>query len=205
MPMYYRRPGVYLEESLLVNPSDVAGTFTVAAFIGVAEKGPVNEPVLVESWSDYVTVFGGLNPIAQNNPPDPNDVTARLTAPVPTTLAALKAHVTYGDTKYATPYSGAVFAAGQYVTLVPAGPNNTPPAVTAYFTPHTAAGIWTSGKMTGTGEAIPTNVKVISYLPFSVYSYFQNGGRMCWVIRAVPTTAPDKGTQASIVVNGRAY
>src|SRR3982751_5518299 len=106
MPAYYRRPGVYLEESLLVNPSDVAGTFTVAAFIGAAEKGPVNEPTLVQSWSDYVTVFGGLNPISQPALADPSDVTSRLSAPIPANLSALKAHATYGDTKYSTPYGG---------------------------------------------------------------------------------------------------
>ena len=106
MPMYYRRPGVYLEESLLVNPSDVAGTFTVGAFVGAAEKGPVNEPTLVESWSDYVTVFGGLNPITQPAAADPNNVSTRLTAPIPADLTALQAHATYGDGKYAVPYAG---------------------------------------------------------------------------------------------------
>ena len=63
MPITYRRPGVYLEESLLVNSADTASTFTVACFIGVAEKGPINEPTRVDSWSDYVTLFGGFSPI----------------------------------------------------------------------------------------------------------------------------------------------
>ena len=67
----YRRPGVYLEESLLVNPSDVAGTITVAAFVGAAAEGPVNVPFLVESWSDYVTIFGGFDPILAPTPPTP--------------------------------------------------------------------------------------------------------------------------------------
>jgi hypothetical protein len=194
MPMYYRRPGVYLEESLLVNPSDVAGTFTIGAFVGAAEKGPVNEPTLVESWSDYVTVFGGLNPITQPAAADPNIVTSRLTPPVPASLTALKAHTTYGDGKYATPFNGAAFTAGQYVVL---GDQSK-----AYFTPHTAAGVWTAGAFPGTPAAIPVNPKVLSYLPFSVYSFFQNGGRVTWVIRATPTAEPEKGTAASIAVNG---
>jgi uncharacterized protein len=194
MPTYYRRPGVYLEESLLVNPSDVAGTFTVAAFVGAAEKGPVNEPVLVESWSDYVTVFGGLNPITQPALPDPNDVTSRISAPIPADLTALKAHATYGDTKYATPFGGAAFTAGQYVKLGDASK--------AHFTPHTVAGVWVVNAFPGTPAPIPVTPKVLSYLPFSVYSFFQNGGRVAWIIRATPTAAPDKGTASSITVNG---
>ena len=46
MPAIYRRPGVYLEESLLISPSDVAGTYTVAAFVGVAVKGRPTNPSL---------------------------------------------------------------------------------------------------------------------------------------------------------------
>jgi uncharacterized protein len=194
MPMYYRRPGVYLEESLLVNPSDVAGTFTVGAFVGAAEKGPVNEPVLVESWSDYVTVFGGLNPITQPALADPNNVTSRITSPVPATLTALKAHATYGDGKYQTPFGGAAFTAGQYVTL---GDQSK-----AHFTPHTNAGVWVAGAFPGTPAATPVAPKILSYLPFSVYSFFQNGGRVTWVIRATPTAAPEKGVSSQVAVNG---
>jgi uncharacterized protein len=194
MPMYYRRPGVYLEESLLVNPSDVAGTYTVGAFVGAAEKGPVNEPVLVESWSDYVTVFGGLNPITQPAAADINNVTSRLTAPVPATLTALQGHATYGNNKYQTPFGGAAFTAGQYVTLGDASK--------AHFTPHTAAGVWVVGPFPGTAPITPAQPKVLSYLPFAVYSFFQNGGRVTWVIRATPTAAPEKGVASTIAVNG---
>ena len=56
----YRRPGVYLTESLLLNPADVASTTTVAAFVGLTPKGPPNQPVLVDSWSSYVNTFGGF-------------------------------------------------------------------------------------------------------------------------------------------------
>ena len=115
MPITYRRPGVYLEESLLVNSADTASTFTVGCFIGVAGKGPVNIPTRVDSWSDYVTVFGGFGLV-------------------------------------------------------------TPPVV--------------------------TDPKVASYLPFSVYSFFQSGGRTAYVIRAASTT--DLGTSAVISVNGKA-
>ena len=117
MPIGYRRPGVYLEESLLVNPADVAGTVTVGAFVGIAQKGPIGTPVLVEAWSDFVTLFGNFDPI-------------------------------------------------------------TPPA----------------------GSTITTQVQ--SYLPYSVYSFFQNGGRWAWIVRATPTEANKKGSLATIAVNG---
>jgi hypothetical protein len=117
MVMTYRRPGVYLEESLLVNPSEVSGTVTVGAFVGVADKGPLNEPILVESWSDFVTQFGGFDLII-------------------------------------------------------------PPAGGSFTTP------------------------VLSYLPYAVFSFFQNGGRFCYIIRSAPTAANEGGTRASIIVNG---
>jgi hypothetical protein len=115
MPITYRRPGVYLEESLLVNSADTASTFTVAAFIGAAGKGPLNTPVRVDSWSDYVNIFGGFAPI---NP------------------------------------------------------------------------------------VAPATTKALSYLPFSVYSFFQSGGRTAYIIRAAPTATIDQGTAAKIAVNG---
>src|SRR5262245_16013113 len=113
MVMSYRRPGVYLEESLLVNPSDVGGTTTVAAFVGATFKGPLNEPTLVESWNDFVTLFGGFDLLTD-----------------------------------------------------------------------TAA----------------TAATVMSYLPYSVYSFFQNGGRYAYIIRSCSTT--DKGVAATVTVNG---
>ena len=117
MPVSYRRPGVYLEESLLVNSSDTASTFTVACFIGAAIQGPINLPVRIDSWSDYVTQFGNFDPI---QPP---------------------------------------------------------------------------------GSA-PTPPKILSYLPFAVYSFFQSGGRTAWIIRAGPTAQVDQGTAAFIPVAG---
>lgn len=114
MTITYRRPGVYLSESLLVNPGNVASASTVSCFVGAAGKGPLNEPTLVESWSDFVSQFGNFNTIS-----DP-----------------------------ATP-----------------------------------------GK------------KVLTYLPFSVYSYFQNGGRQAWIIRSAPVD--EQGTASTISVNGK--
>jgi uncharacterized protein len=57
MPSYLS-PGVYVEEiSRGSRPIEGVGT-SVAAFIGLAPKGPLNEPVLVTNWSQYVAAFG---------------------------------------------------------------------------------------------------------------------------------------------------
>ena len=114
MPITYRRPGVYLEESLLVNSSDTASTFTVGCFIGVAEKGPILDPIRVESWSDYVTTFGGFNPITPPAASDPNDVTTESFGQLNyANFATLQTDPTNG-TGY---FPGAGFTAGQFVKL----------------------------------------------------------------------------------------
>lgn len=54
-------PGVYVEE-LSSGVHTITGVATsIAAFIGWAPQGPVDEAVLVESWPDYQALFGGLN------------------------------------------------------------------------------------------------------------------------------------------------
>lgn len=93
----YRRPGVYLEESVLSGTPDIGTAASVTAFAGVASKGPTDSPVVVNSWSEYVTYFGGWE--------------------------------------------------------------------------------------------MPTGYD-IAYLPYAVYSYFQNGGRVAYVIRAPETGSP---------------
>ena len=190
MPITYRRPGVYLEESLLVNSSDTASTYTVACFIGVAEKGPINEPTRADSWSDYVAVFGGFSPITPPAAIDPNDQTKAVfgTDPVPADLTALKADPTYGDT--GTDKPAANFGPGQFVKL------------TGGTKAHWASNAWAADAMAGTPAPVPPVTKVQSYLPFAVYSYFQSGGRAAWIIRATPTNADEQGIPASIMVNG---
>ena len=56
----YLSPGVYVEEvDRGSKPIEGAGT-ACAAFIGFAEKGPVNEPVFIPNWTEFVNVFGGF-------------------------------------------------------------------------------------------------------------------------------------------------
>lgn len=110
MPFDYRKPGVYVEESLLVNTTDTATATSIALFVGAAGTGPTDGPVRCSTWSDYVLNFGNFDNIL-----DPD-----------------------------------------------------------------------------TGDQV-----VLTYLPFAVYSYFQNGGRPCYVQRAI---GADAGTVASFDV-----
>ncbi|PBC81193.1 hypothetical protein SAMN05428945_4286 [Streptomyces sp. 2224.1] len=57
MPTYLS-PGVYVEEVASGSrPIEGVGT-SVAAFVGLAPTGPLNEPTLVTNWSQYVAAFG---------------------------------------------------------------------------------------------------------------------------------------------------
>ena len=62
MPVPLSYPGVYIEEV----PSGVrtiTGVATsIAAFLGRAPRGPVNEPVAINSFADFQRAFGGLSP-----------------------------------------------------------------------------------------------------------------------------------------------
>src|SRR6516165_9431442 len=61
MPQTLTYPGVYIEE-LPSGVHTITGVATsIAAFIGWAPQGPTTEAVLVQSWSDYQTKFGGLS------------------------------------------------------------------------------------------------------------------------------------------------
>ncbi|MGP4052311.1 phage tail sheath subtilisin-like domain-containing protein [Streptomyces sp. 2A115] len=57
MPSYLS-PGVYVEEVASGSrPIEGVGT-SVAAFVGLAPTGPLNEPTLVTNWTQYVNSFG---------------------------------------------------------------------------------------------------------------------------------------------------
>jgi phage tail sheath protein FI len=66
----YLSPGVYIQE--LDGPAPIVGVSTsIAAFIGMAERGPVNVPILCASPGDYTRWFGGL--LVQSEFADPVD------------------------------------------------------------------------------------------------------------------------------------
>lgn len=55
----YNSPGVYLreiDESLYVK----GAATSVTGFVGITERGPVGEPVLVTNWPQFVETFGGF-------------------------------------------------------------------------------------------------------------------------------------------------
>ncbi len=61
MPQYLS-PGVYVEEvEAGSRPIEGVGT-AVAAFIGLAAKGPANTPTLVTNWSQFAQTFGEFIP-----------------------------------------------------------------------------------------------------------------------------------------------
>jgi len=53
-------PGVYVEEASTGERMIHGAPTSITAFIGRAERGPVNEPVPVSSMADYDRLFGGL-------------------------------------------------------------------------------------------------------------------------------------------------
>jgi uncharacterized protein len=59
--MSYLSPGVYVEEvDRGSKPIEAVGTNTVG-FLGESSKGPVNEPVLIVNWSQFVKTFGDFS------------------------------------------------------------------------------------------------------------------------------------------------
>jgi len=62
MASSYLSPGIYMEEvSSGSRPIEAAGT-AVAAFVGFAEKGSLNQPTLVTNWTQFTQNFGGFIP-----------------------------------------------------------------------------------------------------------------------------------------------
>lgn len=56
----YLAPGVYVEE-IEIGAKPIEGVSTsTAAFIGAAADGPILEPTLVTSWSQFESAFGGI-------------------------------------------------------------------------------------------------------------------------------------------------
>lgn len=61
MPSNLSYPGVYVEE-LPSGVHTITGVATsITAFVGRADRGKVNQPVVVESFADYQRKFGGLS------------------------------------------------------------------------------------------------------------------------------------------------
>jgi uncharacterized protein len=60
MPQTLSYPGVYIEERPSSVRTIVGVATSITAFVGAAPRGPVNTPVRIASFSDYVRRFGDL-------------------------------------------------------------------------------------------------------------------------------------------------
>jgi uncharacterized protein len=57
MPTSYMTPGVYVEEMPSANrPIDGVGT-SVAAFVGLAPAGPLNQPMRISNWTQFARLY----------------------------------------------------------------------------------------------------------------------------------------------------
>ena len=52
-------PGLYVKEIKGISPVEGVSTST-AGFVGIAEKGPINEAILVTNWTQFVDNFGSF-------------------------------------------------------------------------------------------------------------------------------------------------
>lgn len=68
--MAFQRPGVYVQETLNpVQPLPGVNSQFITALVGENDRGPINTPTLITSWSQYVTTFGSWNSYVSNNLP----------------------------------------------------------------------------------------------------------------------------------------
>ena len=62
MATTYLTPGVYVEE-VDKGPKPIEGVGTsTCAFVGFAERGPVNQPTFITNWTQFVNTFGSFIP-----------------------------------------------------------------------------------------------------------------------------------------------
>ena len=57
----YSRPGVYVNEAPLKAIVENRPGRTTATFVGTSTRGPIGQPVLINSWNSFVSVFGDIN------------------------------------------------------------------------------------------------------------------------------------------------
>ncbi|HTJ45478.1 MAG TPA: phage tail sheath family protein [Kofleriaceae bacterium] len=66
MATSYLSPGVYVEEvDRGAKPIEAVGTNTVG-FLGESAKGPMNEPVLITNWSQFVKTYGDFKDCSEH-------------------------------------------------------------------------------------------------------------------------------------------
>src|SRR5712664_1944912 len=61
MPVTPTYPGVYIQEKPSGVHTIIGVATSITAFVGRAQRGPVNVPKTINSYSDYERIFGGLD------------------------------------------------------------------------------------------------------------------------------------------------
>lgn len=61
MPVTPTYPGVYIQEKPSGVHTIIGVATSITAFVGRAQRGPVNAPTTINSYSDYERIFGGLD------------------------------------------------------------------------------------------------------------------------------------------------
>jgi uncharacterized protein len=56
-----RPPGVYISHVEAINRSFVLGDTRVAGFVGLAAKGPLDVPMRITSWDEFVEIYGNVD------------------------------------------------------------------------------------------------------------------------------------------------
>src|SRR5690242_249629 len=59
----FRTPGAYYERVDAGSPQVAPLRTDIAGFAGIAERGPLDLPVPVESWRQFVSWFGNVTPV----------------------------------------------------------------------------------------------------------------------------------------------
>src|SRR3990172_6932493 len=60
MPSTLSYPGVYIEEIPSGVRTIIGVPTSICAFVGRAERGPLDEPVTINGFGDFERIFGGL-------------------------------------------------------------------------------------------------------------------------------------------------
>jgi hypothetical protein len=60
MPITRINPGIYKDELPTAVRTNNGVSTSIAAFIGLAEQGPTDYPMLIHSFKDFSLIFGGL-------------------------------------------------------------------------------------------------------------------------------------------------
>src|SRR5262245_37194946 len=53
-----RAPGIYQSFDTVTPPALSVANTRIAGFVGITQKGPMNEPTRIQNWDEFVELFG---------------------------------------------------------------------------------------------------------------------------------------------------